>query len=177
MIGIPLYADLPEAHDYVVQARGAYDETLRGILNLKEAGTKVELRFVIHRETAAGLPAFARFVARNLAFVDHVALMGLELMGFARANLDAIWADPMDYQAELREAAHVLANSGVRVSIYNHQLCVLDPSLHQFARASISDWKNMYAAECDGCGLRETCGGFFASASLRRSRGIAARPG
>ena len=39
MIGIPLYSDLPEEHDYVVQAKGAFDETIRGILNLKRRGS------------------------------------------------------------------------------------------------------------------------------------------
>ncbi|MGN6108233.1 MAG: His-Xaa-Ser system radical SAM maturase HxsC [Kofleriaceae bacterium] len=174
MIGIPLYADVPEIHDYVVQARGAFDETIRGILNLKQCGVRVELRFVIHADTYDGLSRFARFVARNLLFVDHVALMGLELMGFARSNLDALWIDPLDYQGELREAVEILDRAGVAVSIYNHQLCVLDPELHRFARASISDWKNTYASECDACALRSECGGFFSSSSLRRSRGIAA---
>ena len=173
MLGIPLYADVPEHHDYVVQARGAFDETIRGILNLKRHGVRVELRFVMHAETYEGLPAFARFVARNLLFVDHVALMGLELMGFARTNLDALWIDPLDYQRELREAVETLHRARLRVSIYNTPLCVLTPDLHPFARASISDWKNAYMDECDGCALRTQCGGFFASSTLRRSRGIA----
>lgn len=172
MIGVPLYSALAEDHDYVVQARGAYDETIRGILNLKRYGVRVELRFVIHRDTYEGLPEFARFVARNLLFVDHVALMGLELMGFARSNLDAIWIDPADYQSELAKAAFALHRAGLRVSIYNHQLCVLAPELHDFARASISDWKNRYFEECDGCARRRECGGFFASAAVRRSRAI-----
>ena len=173
MMGIPLYADLPEDHDYVVQARGAFDETIRGILNLKRHGVRVELRFVIHAETYAGLPAFARFVARNLLFVDHVALMGLELVGFARANLEALWIDPLDYQRELGEAVATLDRAGLHVSIYNTPLCVLTSELHRFARASISDWKNTYMEECEGCALRMQCGGFFASSTLRRSRGIA----
>jgi His-Xaa-Ser system radical SAM maturase HxsC len=173
MIGIPLYGDVAELHDYVVQARGGFDEAIRGILNLKRHGVRVELRFVIHADTFAGLPAFARFVARNLLFVDHVALMGLELMGFARTNLDAIWIDPLDYQAELRAAVTALDRAGMRVSIYNTPLCVLTPELHRFARASISDWKNAYLAACDGCALRDRCGGLFASSALRRSRGIA----
>jgi His-Xaa-Ser system radical SAM maturase HxsC len=172
MLGIPLYSDLPEVHDFVVQSRGAFDETIRGILNLKEQGVPVEVRFVVHRETFQGLPAFARFVARNLLFVDHVALMGLELMGFARANIDAVWIDPLDYQRELSEATEVLDRAGLAVSIYNHQLCVLDRGLHRFARASISDWKNLYLDDCDRCSLRNSCGGFFASSHLRRSRGI-----
>ncbi|HEU4729829.1 MAG TPA: His-Xaa-Ser system radical SAM maturase HxsC [Kofleriaceae bacterium] len=173
MIGIPLYADVAEIHDYVVQARGAFDDTVRGILNLKRHGVRVELRFVIHADTYAGMPAFARFVARNLLFVDHVALMGLELMGFARTNLDALWIDPLDYHDQLREAVTTLDRAGVRVSIYNTQLCVLAPELHPFARASISDWKNTYLHDCEGCALRARCGGFFASSALRPSRGIA----
>ncbi|HEX4420294.1 MAG TPA: His-Xaa-Ser system radical SAM maturase HxsC [Kofleriaceae bacterium] len=173
MLGIPLYADVPEVHDYVVQARGAFDDTIRGILNLKRHGVRVELRFVIHADTYAGLPAFARFVARNLLFVDHVALMGLELMGFARTNLEALWIDPLDYQVQLRAAAETLDRAGLRVSIYNTPLCVLAPDLHRFARASISDWKNAYLDDCDGCALRARCGGLFASSVLRRSRGIA----
>ncbi len=174
VLGIPLYADVPEVHDYVVQSRGAFDETVRGILNLKHRGIRVEVRFVIHADTVERLPAFARFLTRNLLFVDHVALMGLELMGFARANIDAIWIDPLDYQRELTEAVAILDRAGLVVSIYNHQLCTLDPDLHRFARASISDWKNLYMAECDRCALRRECGGFFASSEVRRSRGIAA---
>jgi His-Xaa-Ser system radical SAM maturase HxsC len=175
VIGIPLYSALSEQHDYIVQRRGAYDQTIRGILNLKHGGVRVELRFVIHAETYAYLPTFARFVARNLVFIDHVALMGLELMGFARTNLDTLWIDPLDYQLELVEAATILERAQMKVSVYNHQLCVLDPRIHHLARRSISDWKNCYFDECGGCAVKDNCGGFFASSSRRRSRGIAAR--
>jgi len=173
MVGIPLYADLAEDHDYVVQARGAFDETIRGILNLKQANVPVEVRFVVHRETFARLPEFATFLARNLRFVDHVALMGLEQVGFAKANLQALWIDPIDVQAQLTEAVQTLQRAGMNVSLYGHQLCVLPATLHRVARKAISDWKNVYAPECEQCRLREQCGGFFASSVERKSRGIA----
>ncbi len=173
MLGIPLYADLPEEHDYVVQSRGAFDETVRGIVAAKRAGLAVELRFVIHRETVDHLADFARFVARNLTFVDHVALMGLEPVGYAKANLERLWIDPADYQRPLVEATLALRRAGMTVSLYNHQLCVLDRRLHPFARKSISDWKNRYFDECQGCSAMEECGGFFASSAVRRSRAIA----
>ena len=51
---------------------------------------------------------------------------------------------------------------------------VLDPRLHRFAKKSISDWKNAYVEECDGCAKRAECGGFFASGIRRKSRGILA---
>lgn len=172
MVGIPLYGDLPEQHDYVVQARGAFDETIRGILELKRAGVPVEVRFVIHRETVQRLPEFASFLARNLCFVDHVALMGLEQVGFAKTNLDGLWVDPLDVQDELVSAVHTLQRAGMSVSLYGQQLCVLPAALHAVARKAISDWKNVYAPECAGCRLQEQCGGFFASSVERKSRGI-----
>lgn len=169
VIGIPLYSDVAHRHDYVVQADGAFDQTLRGIMNLGRCGVPVEIRVVIHRQTVDRLPQLARFIARNLPFVNHVALMGLEMMGFVKMNLESLWIDPADYQYQLRQAVEHLDRHGLRVSIYNHQLCVLDRDLWPFARKSISDWKNEYLKECGRCGVRDECGGFFASSSLRRS--------
>lgn len=164
MVGIPIYANVSSVHDYVVQADGAFDETIRGILNLKELDQRVELRVVLHRQTYKHLPRLAEFISRNLLFVDHVALMGLEIMGFTRANLDALWIDPANYQSELYDAVTTLDSSGLSVSIYNHQLCVLDERLRGFAVRSISDWKNEYLPVCKTCCLRTKCGGFFSSA-------------
>jgi His-Xaa-Ser system radical SAM maturase HxsC len=169
MVGIPIYSDVSTIHDYVVQSDGAFDETIQGILNLKRYGQKVEIRVVVHRQTYARLPQLAEFLARNLTFIDHIALMGLEITGFTRANLDSLWIDPLDYQQELYRAVIFLADSRMHVSIYNHQLCVLDKRLWPFARKSISDWKNEYMPECEGCREKEDCGGFFASAKIRYS--------
>lgn len=169
MVGIPLYSELSNLHDYVVQADGAYDETLSGILNLKRYGQKVELRVVIHKVTCERLPFLAEFIVRNLHFVDHVALMGLEMMGFTKANLKTLWVDPVEYQSQLLDATLILDRAGMNVSIFNHQLCLLDPLLRPFNRKSISDWKNEFMPECEECVQKSECGGFFSSATLRYS--------
>jgi len=170
--GIPLYSDLPDLHNYVVQADNAYDETIRGILNLARCGVSVEIRVVIHKITCERLPDLASFIVRNLPFVDHVALMGLEMMGFTKSNIDALWVDPIDYQPELSEACHILEEAGLHFSIYNHQLCLLERHLWRHSVQSISDWKNIYLDECNGCVAKNKCGGFFASAPYRYSNHI-----
>src|SRR5262249_39988399 len=104
----------------------------------------------------------------------HVALMGLEPIGFAKTNADALWIDPTDYQPELGLAAGTLAQAGMNVSIYNHQLCVLDRRLWPFARQSISDWKNEYLDECKACALRHGCGGLSSSGLALHSAPIRA---
>lgn len=163
MIGIPIYSDDPTLHDYIVQARGAFDETIQGILNLKRLGQKVEIRVVIHKLSVQRLPELCEFIARNLLFVDHVALMGLEMMGFTRANLDKLWIDPVEYKDTLSKSVSILASYGMNISVYNHQLCLVNPDIQPYYRKSISDWKNEYATECQNCAKQRECGGFFAS--------------
>lgn len=163
MVGIPLYSDDAQLHDYIVQAKGAFDETLRGILNLKQHGQRVEIRVVLHQQSVKRLPELCEFIGRNLLFVDHVALMGLEMMGFTRANLDVLWIDPAEYRDMLSDAVNVLARYRMNVSVYNHQLCLINDDVVPFYRKSISDWKNEYAPECDQCSKHQECGGFFSS--------------
>lgn len=166
MVGVPLYSDLDFEHDFVVQAAGAFDETMIGLQNLGRYGVPVEIRVVVHRLTYRRLLDLAELIYRNLSFASHVALMGLEMMGFAVPNRKELWIDPFDYREELRAATHFLAARGMSVSIYNHQLCVVPRDLWSFCRQSISDWKNDYLPECGGCLVRETCGGLFSSSLL-----------
>lgn len=163
MAGIPLYSDDPGQHNYVVQAEGAFDETITGILNLKRLHQRVEIRVVIHAQTVGRLPQLAEFIARNLLFVDQVALMGLETTGFGRSNLKTLWTDPYDYRETLDEAVSILSAYQVPVRVYNHQLCVVTPFVRQFCVKSISDWKNEYLPQCSSCDVRNECGGFFSS--------------
>jgi His-Xaa-Ser system radical SAM maturase HxsC len=154
------------------QARGAFDETVLGILKLKNSGQRIEVRVVLHALTAPRIVETCRWLARNLPFVNHVALMGLENTGFAIANESELWIDPLDYQAELAEGVEILASARVSVSIYNLQRCVLDRSVWSYAAQSIYDWKNGYIEECDRCIEKDRCSGFFTSGRTRRSRGI-----
>src|SRR5258708_39195605 len=123
MVGVPIYSDVDTHHDHVVQAKGAFDQTLVGLHNLATASVAVEIRVVVHSLTADRLPQIADYVYRNLTFAAHVTFMGLELMGFAVPNLDLLWVDPWNYRESLTEATLFLAARGVPVSIYNHQLC------------------------------------------------------
>ncbi|WP_412749689.1 His-Xaa-Ser system radical SAM maturase HxsC [Krasilnikovia sp. M28-CT-15] len=168
MVGIPIFGTEPSLHDYVVQARGAFNETIAGILALGRLRQRVEIRVVLQKYTAPVIVEIAEFIARNLPFVDKVALMGLEMTGLARANLADVWVDPNDYRADLAEAAIVLKHAGVRTNIYNHQLCVLDRRVWPLAVRSISDWKNEYLAACLPCSVRQLCGGLFASSAKHR---------
>jgi His-Xaa-Ser system radical SAM maturase HxsC len=168
MIGVPIYSDSNTEHDYIVQAKGAFDETLIGLHHLGAVGVPVEIRVIVHSLTAERLPQIAEYIYRNLTFASHVTFMGLELMGLAIPNLDLLWVDPWDYREKLAEATLHLAARGMSVSVYNHQLCTVPDAIWPYCRQSISDWKNDYLAVCDACAVRDRCGGFFTSVLNRR---------
>jgi His-Xaa-Ser system radical SAM maturase HxsC len=174
MAAIPVYASVDCVHDHVVQAEGAFDETVLGILKLKDRGQSVEIRVVLHALTAPIISETCRWIARNLPFVDHVALMGLENTGFAIANDAILWIDPMDYRDALAEAVDRLIDADVNVSVYNLPRCVLARSVWPHAIQSISDWKNGFVEECNGCEEKNNCSGFFTTGRPRFSRGVKA---
>ena len=171
---IPVYSSVDYTHDYVVQAKGAFDETVLGILKLKDRGQRVEIRVVLHAHTAPTIAGTCKWIARNLPFVDHVALMGLENTGFAIANESLLWIDPVDYQDALAKGVDALSAARVNVSVYNLPRCVLHRSVWPYAVQSISDWKNGYVEACTNCTEKTRCSGFFTSGRPRQSRGIAA---
>lgn len=174
MAAIPVYASVDHIHDHVVQSKGAFDETILGILKLKDRGQRVEIRIVLHALTAPIIEETGRWIARNLPFADHVALMGLENTGFAIANDAMLWMDPVDYGEGLARAIDHLIAAGLNVSIYNLPKCVLPKSVWPHALQSISDWKNGFVEECDRCDEKSTCSGFFTTGRPRFSRGVSA---
>ena len=169
---IPLYADVAGVHDYIVQAHGAFDETVEGLYNAAEAGLAVEIRIVLHKESIPRLKQLAEFIYWNFPFAIHVAFMGLENMGYVKKNWGKLWIDPVDYMDSLGEAVKYLYLRRMNVSIYNLQFCLLPQSLWSFARKSISDFKNEYLDVCFHCTVRDHCSGLFLSQVNRHSEHI-----
>lgn len=161
-IDIPLFSDIAEEHNRIVGAMTFY-KTVQGLYNLALFHQRIGLRIVVHKQTYRRLPQFADYIYHNFPFVSQVAFMQMETTGLAKENLDQLWIDPYDYNMELREAVLLLADRGMKPYIYNAQLCVLPDDIRCYAQQSISDWKDIYISECNGCVLRGQCAGFFES--------------
>lgn len=161
MLGIPLYSDFYQLHDYIVQAKNAFYQTILGLHNLARYDQRIELRVVLHKQSIPRLTKLAKYIYKNLPFVEHIAFMGLEYIGYTPFNTDKLWMDPFDYQNELGEAVEFLSSQGMCVSIYNTPLCLIPEKYWEFSRKSISDWKNDYLPGCKSCIKNDSCGGFF----------------
>jgi His-Xaa-Ser system radical SAM maturase HxsC len=169
IFGIPLYSDYYLQHDYIVQSKNAFSQTVLGFHNMAKYGMRLELRVVLHKQSYKRLPDLSKFIFKNLPFIEHIAFMGLEYTGYTPYNSDKLWIEPSEYMLELEEAVYFLDNLGMNVSIYNLPLCLTSPTLWQFCRNSISDWKRDYTEECNKCNLLSSCGGVFATSKVLSS--------
>ncbi|HTN19761.1 MAG TPA: His-Xaa-Ser system radical SAM maturase HxsC [Pelobium sp.] len=169
MLGIPLYSDYYAEHDYIVQAKDAFNQTIQGLYNLASNNVRIEIRVVLQKQSIPRLTKLAKYIYKNLPFAEHITFMGLENQGYTPFNKEKLWIDPVNYMDELGEAVEFLSGKNMNVSIYNSQLCLMPQNLWRYSRKSISDWKNIYLPECTQCGLVEACGGLFASAEKMHS--------
>ena len=161
LLGIPLHADNAQLHDYISQAPGSFQETLRGLDNLYARGEHIELRIVTSKLNRENLPALARMIARRYPYVQHVCMMGLEMMGNAMVNRGEVWCSYDEIWPYVREATELLIRGGVQVELYNYPLCLVDRPLQPLYRRSITPSKVEYLDACAPCKRRDACGGFF----------------
>lgn len=159
---VPLYGHADFLHDFVVQAPGAFDETIAGLLNLRRYEQAVQLRIVLIEPVLRSLQPLAEFIGKNLPFAREVALMACEPTGYALANEDVCKVDLADWAPTLMSACATLRRHRVPYIFMNAPLCALPRALWADAHRSISDWKNVYAAECDRCAVKAACTGLFA---------------
>lgn len=159
---VSLYADVAELHNRVVGVESFF-EVIQGLINLYKHDFPIEIRFVINQYTYRRIVEFSEFIFRNLPFVHHVAFMGNEYTGMSKRHFKDIWIHPREYGSMLQEAVQYLAAVGMNVSIYNHPLCLLEPSIRTYARQSISEWKRHFYPICAQCVLLSLCGGVFKS--------------
>ena len=171
-IDIPIFSDIAAEHNKIVGANTFY-KTVQGLYNLALYKQQIGIRIVIHKLTYKRLPQLAEYIYHNFPFVCQVAFMQMETIGYAEENIAKRWIDPADYNEELSRAVDILEMRGLNPYIYNAQLCVLPENLRRFAVQSISDWKDIYLDQCDGCSLKGQCGGFFSANRKYISKKIA----
>jgi hypothetical protein len=119
MVGIPLYSDVASHHDFVVSMTARSIRPWWASTTWPAVGFDRSPNRASQADLGSGCRSLPNNIYRYLPFVEHVALMGLEMMGYTKMNLKTLWIDPFDYQDALEEAVSRLALRGMNVSIYN----------------------------------------------------------
>lgn len=163
---VPLYSYNPDMHDKIVGSKGAWFKTLEGLENLHEEGFPIQIRFIPLSDNQDQISEYIKFVSSSLSFVQQLVFMGLEVTGYAVDNLSSIKPDYECVFHELQAVEDLILGMRTRFNIFNIPLCNLPEKLWDFSVKSISDWKNAYEVECEGCSVKDSCGGFFTTSKV-----------
>lgn len=165
--GIPLYGTTATIHDDLVGCTGAFNETMRGLINAGNLGMRIELRVIPTRQNITQLPDLVEYVSRVFSNVSQISVMGLESIGWARKHWDKISIDNYSSANVFIQLNDAATRSGIPLVFFNYPKCQLPRELWPLAVQSISDWKNYYPIECETCTLKSTCAGYFSSSTGR----------
>jgi His-Xaa-Ser system radical SAM maturase HxsC len=163
IMGIPLYGTNSDVHDKLVNTNGAWAETIKGLINAGNKGIEIELRIIPTQLNYKDISSIIEMALTCFNHITRISIMNLEQMGWAKKNWNELYIDPPKYHDELIHSCRMGNKFGVDISLFNYPLCHIPFEIHHYARKSISDWKNSYMKECDGCSLKQDCGGFFTS--------------
>lgn len=159
--GVPLYSAVPALHDEIVGKSGAHARLLESFATLMRAGARVELRTVLLSPNVSGLPDLARFISRQLGFIECWSIMQLENIGFAKNRWSNLYVDHREHFGMISASIDIAQMRHVPVRLFNFPRCTVPENYRDLAPASISDWKRKYAPACDACNQQDACAGFF----------------
>ena len=153
-----LMADEAELHDRLNLARGAYDQTVRGIANLARSGLDIRANMVLLREnlgciTGTALVAFAAGVT------------SFKISGAVRtAKFPGSIPDPSDVRAAISAAASVLVALGLPFKFEKLPLCLAGKGAEHAWRVQAEDKRAlepffMPVEACRRCALAPACAG------------------
>lgn len=171
MVGIPVHGPNAAIHDYITQVPGSFEQTMMGLKRLLSRKVKVEIRIVVSKLNIGYLDEIADMIIRELAGTFTIKFIGLEMLGSARHNKDAVWMDYKSSFAYMKSSIRKLVANKFDVGIYNYPLCCVDRSFWGICEKSITDYKIRYLDECENCVQKDACGGLF-QGSYRLMKGV-----
>lgn len=166
ILGIPIHGSCAAVHDAITRTPGSFSQTISGLQNLHAMGVRLELRIVVSRMNITDLANTARLIASILPHAERVCIMGMEMTGNARVNRELVWIPYQESFPFVAKATDILIDMGVDVRLYNYPLCTADPKYWTICYKSITDQKVRYADGCEGCAVKDACGGVFAGTFL-----------
>jgi len=162
ILAIPIHGSREQMHDTITRAPGSFAQTCAGISRLLSVRVPVELRVVVSRLNARDITAIADLIISRFPSVYRVHFIGLEMLGNAAVNSSEVWIPYHEAFEASRQAIDRLITAGINTALYNFPLCSIDRAYRPLCMQSISQEKQRYCPSCNGCTMRDFCGGVFA---------------
>ncbi len=151
MIGIALYGHNAEIHDSITRVKGSWNETMKGIENLLNAGFNVELRVIV-------LTEIAEIVKKKFFKIKRIVFINMKYTGNAFINRKKIFVKYSKAAIEAQKAFDALEGTKIETRLYHFPLCLLEEKYRKAASGITKQSRELTLLEkCNECSLKEEC--------------------
>lgn len=134
-----VHGHIPELHDYLTSAKGAFAQTVTGIRNLKSLGQTVITNTVITKSNFRHLPDIAKLLVKLK--VDQFQLAFVHALGHAATNFDSVVPRKSLIEPHVKEALDIGIQAGVNVMTEGIPYCFMQGYERYIAEEIIPDTK------------------------------------
>ena len=120
---ISIHADRPEIHDFLTRVKGSFEDTVKGLENLKKLEAEKRLLVVINKYNYKILPDIAKFFLKYKARSYHFSFAIPD--GYIRDNYNQIVPKMTEAASYIKEATDIILENGGRPSLHNLYPCIL----------------------------------------------------
>jgi MoaA/NifB/PqqE/SkfB family radical SAM enzyme len=169
-ITVSLHGKDAKTHDYLVAVPGAFNQLVKGVLNLKKLGIIISVDVGIFQQNYKQLLDIIRFIRNDLGLRGDIDLIGPTPQGNAEINLENVMPDYDSVQPYLREALKYCKNNNVvcwvlRVPLqYMEGYEIFKQDNHKLVEQSLSMESTLssFPAKCEGyrcsyCRMKYVC--------------------
>jgi len=163
-VAVSLCGPDPEIHDAVAGCPGSFEQAVSGIKNLlafRKSGMTIEIRLVLHGQTAPHLGKTLAMLKRVLGREGYrLTILFHKSTGRAVKNAGLLDLPLSGAAGAVRAARKSLAGFDFR--LYHFPLCVLPAALSAHAESTLAPSDAVFPREkCRGCVLRKCCCGLL----------------
>ena len=120
---VSLHSDQQKEHELVTQVPGSFNQTIRGIKNLKEAGQFVMVELVISKANHNKLLEMARLLSSLK--INQVHMVYIRPIGFTKKNFNLVVPSLNEIESGIKKAIDFYNSEGIYCLVEGIPFCFL----------------------------------------------------
>lgn len=158
-IAVSLHGYNSQTHDRVTLAKGSFAQTVSGIANIlkyRNSFQGLTIRLVITKLTCEYVYKILDFISGNFPKVDKVAVMFMEIEGWAEKNIELVGLTYKEWQRQLSLIRPRIKNFR-QLQFYHFPLCTITVDLWKYVWRTLSKHELTFSSQCKECWCKKYC--------------------
>jgi MoaA/NifB/PqqE/SkfB family radical SAM enzyme len=151
-----LYGSSPKVHDYITQVKGSFEQSLKGIQKIHDAGFDIELRMVVNKLNFQDLPELGKLYSKKFPNAERIVIFPIDIIGNAYVNKEKTVVTYTEMIPYIEKTIDNLDFEDIK--LFHTPYCVVSPQYRTYVGGiTVIDNRVKLENICDECMFENTC--------------------